>query len=98
MAKFKQKKFSNKLKTIKKASKYLVDHPTLPISATALGISIANYKTNKRRTEEGKEYQIAQLQAMKDLNKNITKNNEALLVVKDALGENSRRLSERESR
>lgn len=95
MAKFKQKKFSKKLDVVKKSGKYLIDHPILPVSTTALGINIANYKTNKRRTEEGKEYQEAQLQAMKDLNENITKNNEALLIVKDALGENSKRLSER---
>lgn len=95
MAKFKQKKFSKKLEVVKKAGKYLIDHPILPVSTTALGINIANYKTNKRRTEEGKEYQEAQLQAMKDLNENITRNNEALLIVKDALGENSKRLSER---
>ena len=95
MTKFKQKQFSKKLEIVKKASKYLVDHPILPISTAALGINIANYRTNKKRTEEGKEYQAAQLQAMKDLNENITKNNEALLIVKDALGENSKRLSEK---
>jgi protein involved in polysaccharide export with SLBB domain len=95
MVKFKQKNFSKKLEVVKKAGKYLIDHPILPVSTTALGINIANYRTNKRRTEEGKEYQEAQLQAMKDLNENITRNNEALLIVKDALGENSKRLSER---
>lgn len=92
MKKFKQKNFS-KLKVLKQTGEYLVKHPTLPISLAALGISGANYRANKKRQEEGKEYQEAHLNAIKELNSNIVNNIDALNTVKEALSENSEKLT-----
>lgn len=90
---FRQKDFSKK-NTIKGVGKYLAKHPLLPVSLTTLGISAANYRTNKKRQEEGKEYQEEHLKVIRDLNNNMIKNVEALNTVKDALGENSKILSD----
>lgn len=88
--KFRQKYFSK----TKGIIKYIKDHPVLPISAASLGIGVANYATNTRRTKEAKEFNRAQLNAMKTLNKNISDNNKTNNLLREALIENSKKLSE----
>lgn len=91
---FKLKNFS-KVKSLKSAGKFLKDHPVLPISAASLGISVANYRTNNKRREEGVEQHKEQIKTLKQLNNNILKNSEALNAVNSALKDNTNNLSAR---
>ena len=63
MAKFKGKEFLD----------YLTKHPTLPISATALGISIGNLASNIKRREEAEKQNKKQVDAMNRLSESMSK-------------------------
>lgn len=63
MAKFKGKEFLD----------YLEKHPTLPISAAALGIGIGNLQTNKQRKRDAEKQNKEQIKAMKDLSESLSK-------------------------
>ena len=63
MAKFKGKEFLD----------YLAKHPTLPISATALGISIGNLTSNIKRREEAEKQNKKQVDAMNRLSESMSK-------------------------
>lgn len=54
-------------KGAEKALEYFEKHPTLPISAAALGISIGNLHTNKERRAEAEKQSKAQIKAMNEL-------------------------------
>lgn len=84
MKSFRQKTYSKK-KTISLAGKYLKDHPLIPISTASLGVGIANYATNTKRRKEGINQHKDQIKVLKDLNTNISKNNDALISVQNAL-------------
>lgn len=92
MKNFRQKLFSKGKKLVKSGLKYVKDHPILPVSTASLGIGIANYKTNTKRQKEGKEQHKEQLEALKNLNKNIIENSEALNIVNQALQNNNENL------
>lgn len=74
MAIFRQKNFSG----VNKSLKYIKDHPTLPVSATALGISAANLSTNTKRQKEAKELSQKQLDLMGKQMEAITANTKAI--------------------
>lgn len=77
MIKFKKKLFS-KSSSAKSVGKYLAEHPTLPISAAALGLSGLNLKVNTSRQKEAKTYQDQHLNALKEQSKVIQRNTKAL--------------------
>ena len=91
MKSFRQKIYSKK-KTISLAGKYLKDHPLIPISTASLGVGIANYATNTKRRKEGINQHKDQIKVLKDLNANISKNNDALISVQNALKLNADKL------
>ena len=89
MVKFKQKEFGK----IRKIVNYIKDHPILPLSAASLGVGIANYTTNTKRTKEAKEYNKAQLEAIKTLNKNIVDNSNKLNNLSNTISNKDKQLS-----
>lgn len=65
--------------------KYLKDHPTLPISAAALGISVANLGTNSKRQREAREIADRQTELM---NKQINTMSANTKAIKDFINSN----------
>jgi hypothetical protein len=57
----------------KEAYKYVQKHPTLPISATALGISVANLSTNAERRKDAEKQNKKQIEAMNKLSESMSK-------------------------
>ena len=94
MKNFKQKDFSK----TKSALKFIKDHPVLPISAASLGVGVANYATNTKRTRDNEKYQKAQLEAISNMNNSLIENNRSLREVSAALGENSGYLRQQSNR
>lgn len=58
---------------MKKIVNYLKKNPTLPISMTTLGISAANFATNKSRRKEAEEQNKEQIKAMNKLANSLSK-------------------------
>lgn len=62
-----------KFKEGKEIFRYISKHPTLPISATALGVSLANLSTNAERRKDAEEQNKKQVKAMNKLADSLSK-------------------------
>lgn len=62
-----------KFKEGKEILRYVSKHPTLPISATALGVSLANLSTNAERRKDAEKQNKEQIKAMNKLSESMSK-------------------------
>ena len=78
MISFKEKAYSSKSSSAKRALQYLKKYPLIPLSTASLGVAAANYSYNKKKTQEDLSLQRKQLKAMEELTAALTDTTNAL--------------------
>ena len=61
-------------KAIKKVISFIKKFPIVPISTASLGLGVANYSFNKKKYKEDEAFREKQLDAMKELTEELSKN------------------------
>lgn len=74
MIKFRQKEFGK----VRKAWNYVKKYPTLPLSASTLGISTANFMANNKRYKNDKEFREHQNKMMDQLTNSLNHASESM--------------------